>query len=434
MLQKLRFTTREYELYNLYGFIKKNSVKFAAMKKILIIGGGAAGFFAAIQIAQNTTKPHQITILEQSKKVLEKVKISGGGRCNVTHACFDPRELVSYYPRGNKALLGPFHQFMCGDMMAWLADQNVETKIEEDGRIFPITDNSQTIIDCFQEAVQRLKIKVQTQTKALAFHQHNTHWLVETNQGTLKADKIIMATGSSRSIWEQLKQLGHHIETPAPSLFTFKIKDPLLKDLPGLSVKNGGVKVKDAKLQETGPILITHWGLSGPGILKLSAWGARQLQERQYQFTIYVNWTNYEVREVQETLRSLKQQSPKKKLISTPLFEIPKRLWSRMIERQNLTQKNFADLSKKDIENLTNTVAHCALQVSGKSTNKDEFVTCGGIRLNEVNFKTMQSKIHPNLYFAGEILDIDALTGGFNFQAAWTTAWVAAKSIVEDLR
>ncbi len=400
---------------------------------VMIIGGGAAGFFAAIQIAQNTSKKLKITILEQSKKVLEKVKISGGGRCNVTHACFIPKELAAYYPRGNKALLGPFHRFMCGDMLAWLDEQGVPTHIEEDGRIFPMTNKSQTIIDCFTEATQKLNIKVQTQTKVFKFYSEKKYWKVETNKGLYTTKKLIIATGSSRKIWEHLAHLGHQIQSPVPSLFTFKIQSVLLKDLPGVSVRDGSVKVKDSKLQAIGPILITHWGLSGPGILKLSAWGARVMNERNYHFTIFVNWTVESVQEVKEIFLEKKQTQAKKKVIQTPLFDIPKRLWARMIQLCQIERKNFADLSKKDLEKLSQMIGHCPLEVTGKSTNKDEFVTCGGIHLDEVNFKTMESKLLPNLYFAGEVLDIDALTGGFNFQAAWTTAWVAAQAIVSEV-
>jgi len=400
---------------------------------ILIIGGGAAGFFAAIQIAQQTERTLKITILEQGKRVLEKVKVSGGGRCNVTHACFIPKELVSYYPRGNKALLGPFHRFMCGDMLAWLEEQNVPTHIEEDGRIFPTTNNSQTIIDCFLEATERFNIKVNTQTKVFKFYKEKKHWKVETNQGIYTTKKLLLATGSSRKIWEHLALLKHQIQTPVPSLFTFKIKSDLLIDLPGVSVKNGSVKVQNSKLQETGPILITHWGLSGPGILKLSAWGAREFHDCNYNFTIFVNWTDYEVNEVKAVLLEKKQTQAKKKIIQTPLFNLPKRLWARIVDLCKVENKNFADLSKKDIEQLLQMIARCPLKVTGKSTNKEEFVTCGGVHLDEVNFKTMESKHLPNLYFAGEILNIDALTGGFNFQAAWTTAWVAARAITENL-
>lgn len=395
---------------------------------VIIVGGGAAGFFSAICCAERNPKA-SILILEQSKRVLEKVKISGGGRCNVTHACFTPKELILHYPRGNKALLGPFHRFMCGDMLAWLEERGVNTKIEEDGRIFPTSNQSQTIIDCFMGEIERLNIELKTQCKVKSFKTEEKAWVLESNQGAFLAKNLLIATGSSKSMWEQIKRLGHQIEKPVPSLFTFNINNKLLRELPGLSVKNGTVKVLGTKLKESGPVLITHWGLSGPGILKLSAWGARILNEKDYHFTIAVNWTAMDLPDIRERLKTEKSQSPRRKVMASPLFDLPKRLWARMIELCAIEQKNWADLSKKDLEALTQMIGNCELKVAGKSTFKEEFVTCGGVRLNEVNFKTMESKVLPHLYFAGEILNIDGVTGGFNFQAAWTTAWVAASGV-----
>ena len=409
---------------------------------ILIIGGGAAGFFAAIRCAEQNPNL-KIGILEQSQRVLEKVKISGGGRCNVTHACFEPKELTTFYPRGNKALLGPFHQFMCGDMLAWLEENNVETKIEADGRIFPTSNKSQTIIDCFTNAVEHFNIELSTQTKVKQFYLKSTestnptdktarkHWEITTSQGNITAQKLIIATGSSRKIWEHLATLGHTIESAVPSLFTFNIKDPLLKDLPGVVAQNGMVQINDSKLKESGPILITHWGLSGPGILKLSAWGARLLNQRAYKFDITINWSGRNLEEIKTELKETKQNQSRKKIGTTPLFDLPKRLWLRMTDLCKISGKNWADLSKKSLEELAQIIGNCKLTVDGKSTNKEEFVTCGGINLDEVNFKTMESKKLPNLYFAGEVLDIDGVTGGFNFQAARTTAWIAAQDAVK---
>jgi len=398
----------------------------ASIFDLIVVGGGAAGFFAAINFAERFPEA-RVLILEQSQRVLDKVKISGGGRCNVTHACFDPRELVGFYPRGNKALLGPFHRFMCGDMLAWLEERGVETKIEEDGRIFPVSNKSQTIIDCFMERIEALNILLNTQCKVQDFTQKKDMWEVRSTQGNFMTKKLLIATGSSKKMWGNLEKLGHKIVAPLPSLFTFNSKHSLLKDLPGLSVKMGSVKVKDTKLEEQGPILITHWGLSGPGILKLSAWGARILAQKNYNFTIFVNWTAVDYEEVKGVLQTNKTTLARNKVLLSPQFDVPKRLWAKMISFCKIMDKNWADLSKQNLLDLANTIAKCTIEVKGKSTFKAEFVTCGGIELDEVNFKTMESKLFPNLYFAGEILNIDGVTGGFNFQAAWTTAWVMAQ-------
>jgi len=396
---------------------------------LIVIGGGAAGFFAAIQLAERVPDS-KILILEQSQRVLEKVKVSGGGRCNITHACFDPRELAKYYPRGNKALLGPFHQFMSGDMIAWLDEKGVPTKIEADGRMLPESNKSQSIIDCFLKCIQKYKIDVLKQCRVASFEQKEDLWHLQTSQDQFTTKNLLVATGSSKRIWEHLYTLGHKIIDPIPSLFTFKIGHPLLHDLPGLSVKNGSVSIADSKLKETGPILITHWGLSGPGILKLSAWGARLLHERNYNFSIFVNWTELDFNQMEAEIKSLKNDFGGKKIASKNLFDIPKRLWLRMLELLKIEKINWADLSNKKITLFATMLTNCELQVTGKSTFKEEFVTCGGIDLNEVNSKKMESKLFPNLYFAGEVLDIDAVTGGFNFQAAWTTAWLVAQAVV----
>lgn len=399
---------------------------------LIVIGGGAAGFFAAIQLAEQAPGS-KILILEQGLKVLEKVKVSGGGRCNVTHACFDPRELVKFYPRGNKALRGPFHQFMCGDMIAWLDEKNVPTKIEADGRMFPTSNKSQSIIDCFLTCIQKYKIEVVKKCRVSSFKKDGEHWNLETPENNFTTKNLLVATGSSKRIWEHLEQLGHKIIEPIPSLFTFKISNPLLRDLPGLSVANGSVRIADSKLNESGPILITHWGLSGPGILKLSAWGARLLHERNYNFSIFINWTSIHFNDVESEIKSLKSNFGSKKIISKNLFDIPKRLWQRMLGILKIETLNWADLSNKKINAFATMLTNCELQVTGKSTFKEEFVTCGGVDLKEVNFKKMESKLFSNLFFAGEVLDIDAVTGGFNFQAAWTTAWLVAQSVANEV-
>lgn len=398
---------------------------------ILIVGGGAAGFFTAINIAENNPKL-KIAILERGKEVLTKVKISGGGRCNVTHACFIPNDLVKFYPRGEKELKGPFHQFCSGDTIEWFEKHGVELKIEEDGRMFPVSDSSQTIIDCFLTATKKLGIDILTGQSVQSVFKGDAYWKVDTNQQSFKCDKLVMATGSNPKIWEMMEALGHTIEEPVPSLFTFNIKDARIKDLMGLSAQTS-VKVKDSKLKASGPLLITHWGMSGPGILRLSAWGARELASKNYQFTLQVNWLNEtDFEEAVVILKSLKEDNAKKLIMKFCPFEFPKRLWESLVTASGIAaETKWADLSKKQLTDLTHQLTNGQFQVNGKSTFKEEFVTAGGIHLKEIDFKTMQSKLHENLYFAGEILNIDAITGGFNFQNAWTDGFLVAKAITE---
>ncbi|GGC84321.1 flavoprotein [Flavobacterium lutivivi] len=397
--------------------------------EILIVGGGAAGFFTAINIAEKNPKL-KIAILERGKTVLEKVRISGGGRCNVTHAEFIPKELAKNYPRGEKELLGPFHQFCSGDTIEWFANRGVELKIEDDGRMFPVSDSSQTIIDCFLNEVKRLKIDVLTSQSVQSIYQGNDYWKVETNHETFSCQKLIMTTGSNPKIWEMLEKLGHKIVSPVPSLFTFNIKDNRIKDLMGISAF-AKVKVKGSKLEASGPLLITHWGMSGPGILRLSAWGANFLAEKKYQFTIQVNWlheTSFE--DALEQLKELKQEHSKKIVSKKSPFDFPNRLWESITIASGIPlDVKWADISKKQLTALANQLTNAEFQVNGKSTFKEEFVTAGGIDLKEINFKTMESKLFPNLYFAGEIVNIDAITGGFNFQNAWTSGFVLANSL-----
>jgi len=396
---------------------------------IIIVGGGAAGFFTAINIAENNPKL-KIAILERGKNVLEKVRISGGGRCNVTHACFVPNDLVKFYPRGEKELRGPFHQFCSGDTIEWFEKHGVELKIEDDGRMFPTTDSSQTIIDCFLGLTQKLKIEVLTgQSVQSLFHGEN-YWKVETNHETFSCQKLVMTTGSNPKIWELLATMNHTIVPPVPSLFTFNIKDARIKDLMGVSAW-ANVKVKDTKLEATGPLLITHWGMSGPGILRLSAWGARILAEKNYQFVLEVNWLNdVTFEEAMETLKELKQEHAKKVVSKKSPFEFANRLWESLVMASGIaSDTKWADLSKKQLTDLANQLTKAQFQVNGKSTFKEEFVTAGGVDLREINFKTMESKLHENLYFAGEIVNIDAITGGFNFQNAWTSGFIVANSI-----
>jgi predicted Rossmann fold flavoprotein len=407
---------------------------------IILVGGGAAGFFTAINIVENNPKL-KVAILERGKTVLEKVRISGGGRCNVTHACFVPNDLVKFYPRGEKELRGPFHQFCSGDTIEWFEKHGVELKIEDDGRMFPTTDSSQTIIDCFLGLTQKLKIDVLTGQSVQSLFQGDNYWKVETNHETYSCQKLVMTTGSNPKIWELLEGMNHTIIPPVPSLFTFNIKDARIKDLMGLSAF-AKVKVKGTKLEASGPLLITHWGMSGPGILRLSAWGAIILAEKKYQFTIEVNWLNdIAFDEAMETLKELKQEHAKKIVSKKSPFEFPNRLWESLVLASGIDsdpsgskqakQTKWADLTKAQMTNLTNQLTNSQFQVNGKSTFKEEFVTAGGIDLREINFKTMESKLHENLFFAGEIVNIDAITGGFNFQNAWTSGFIAAKKITE---
>ena len=396
---------------------------------VLVVGGGAAGFFTAINIAQKDASL-KIAILERGKDVLQKVKVSGGGRCNVTHACFDPKELTQYYPRGEKELLGPFHQFCCGDTFAWFEELGITLKIEEDGRVFPSTDSSQTIIDCFLKEVKKYNIEVLNNQAMLDFTKENDTWLVTTKSDVFKATSLVIAAGSSPKLWKIIKSKGHNIINPVPSLFTFNIKDKRLEDIPGVVAQDVTVKVLDTNLESTGPLLITHWGLSAPSILKLSAWGARILADMKYNFNISINFINMPTSNCLTELRTLKQEMAKNLVIKYNQFEIPKRLWRKLVAAANISKTTrWADLSKNEIESFANQLTNAVFKVDGKSTFKEEFVTAGGIDLKEINFKRFESRMHENLFFAGEVLNIDAITGGFNFQNAWTGGYIIAKAI-----
>lgn len=397
---------------------------------VIVVGGGAAGFFTAINIAENNPDL-RIAILERGKEVLGKVKISGGGRCNVTHACFVPNVLTKFYPRGERELRGPFHTFCTGDVIEWFENNGVELKTEEDGRMFPVTDSSQTIIDCFLDLAKENQIKVNTSCSVQAISQSNDNWILETTQGALTCENLVMATGSNPKIWEMLTEKGHQIVTPVPSLFTFNIKDTRIKDLMGISVPNVTLKVKETKLKSNGPLLITHWGMSGPAILRLSAWGARELFDKNYQFTLQVNFLHEEVfDDVLVQLNELKLEHAKKTVVKKSPFDLTTRLWEQLVLASEISAEvKWADLTKKQLVNLTNQLTNAEFKVNGKSTFKDEFVTAGGIDLKEIDFKTMQSKLFKNLYFTGEIMNVDAITGGFNFQNAWTSGFIAAQAI-----
>ena len=396
---------------------------------ILIVGGGAAGFFTAINIVEKNPSL-KVAILERGSEVLNKVRISGGGRCNVTHACFEPNELVKFYPRGEKELRGPFHQFCSGDTVEWFEKHGVELKIEADGRMFPVSNSSQTIIDCFIDATKKLGISVLTNQSVQSIFKKEALWKVETQSETYLSEKLILATGSNPKVWEMLQNFGHAVVSPVPSLFTFNIKDPRITALPGVSALVS-VKVIGTKLESSGPLLITHWGMSGPAILKLSAWGARILFEKNYQFSIAINWLNdIDSDDAEKILKELKLEHAKKAVSKKSPFELTNRLWESLVMASGIdAETKWADLSKNQLQNLSHQLTNSIFNVNGKSTFKEEFVTAGGIDLKEINFKTMESKLHENLYFAGEIVNIDAVTGGYNFQNAWTSGFIVANSI-----
>lgn len=421
------------------------------MYDVLVIGGGAAGFYGAIHIAGGAPDL-KVAILERGKKVLSKVKVSGGGRCNVAHAEFDPGALTENYPRGNKELLGPFHSYGSGDTMAFFDERGIALKVEEDGRIFPESDSSQTIIDCFLGEIERLGVTLITNNPVtgLKYREATQDWEVVTARGIFRARKILLATGSNPKIWQLLKQLGHSIIPPVPSLFTFNIQDDRLQGIQGISTRArvGIVKNTEAQsrimvslrsrqqselqLETEGPLLITHWGLSGPVILKLSAWGARMLSDYGYRFQIRVNWVpDYHEGALMSLLSEIKEIEAKKTVFRTQALDIPKRLWSKLVLASGISrQLKWADTSKAQLHALYEQLTASEFQVCGKSTFKEEFVTAGGVELREIDFRTFQSKLYPNLYFAGEIINVDAITGGFNFQNAWTGAYIAARAIV----
>ncbi len=401
---------------------------------VVIIGGGAAGFFKAINAAENNPKL-KIIILERGKEVLTKVKVSGGGRCNVTHAEFLPKELTQNYPRGEKELLGPFHTFMTGDTIEWFEKRGVALKIEEDGRMFPVLDSSQTIIDCFQSEVKRLCVEVLLIQPVKTIQKEANHFIINTTTETFSAAKIVVATGSNPKIWQLLEGLGHTIVPAVPSLFTFNIKDSRIIDLPGISTLASVEILLQSDLPPLGvrglPLLITHWGMSGPAILKLSAWGARVLEPLKYHFNIQVNWLKtLPEDEALEALKDLKNLQGKQTLFKYAQFDLPKRLWQNLVKASGIDEKlTWADATRQNLQNLANQLTAGIFEVNGKSTFKEEFVTAGGIDLKEVNFKTFESRVVDGLYFAGEVLNIDAITGGFNFQNAWTSGFIVSQNL-----
>lgn len=401
--------------------------------RVVVIGGGAAGFFGAVACA--ASHPHtQVILLEASRQPLAKVRVSGGGRCNVTHACFDPINLVQNYPRGEKALQGAFSRFQSTDTVKWFANQGVKLKTEADGRMFPTTDSSETIIDCLTKAADLAGVELLTGKTVVSVVKQTIGFEVELKTGEkIKCDRILLATGSNPLGYQIAQALGHTIEPPVPSLFTFNILDKHLKELAGISANPVQLKLSIAKktLEQTAPLLITHWGLSGPAVLKLSAWGARVLHDCKYQATLLINWQpKYSSDQLRSQLLLAKTAYPKKAIALQRGVDLPNRLWQYIVARAGIgIEERWAEVSNKSLNQIIQELTQGAYQITGKGAFKEEFVTCGGVSLKQVNFKTMASRITPGLHFAGEVLDIDGVTGGFNFQSAWTTAWIAGNAL-----
>ena len=405
---------------------------------VAVIGGGAAGFFSAISCSE-ANPGLRVVVFERSRRVLAKVRVSGGGRCNVTHSCFEPRELVTRYPRGSRELLGPFHQWQPRDTVAWFEARGVSLKTEADGRIFPTSDLSSTIIDCLVRAARTLDVEVRKQAgvQSVSTSSARRFALTVGHGGSFEADRLIIASGGARkSGGPRIAQsLGHTITELAPSLFTFHVDDPRIGGLQGLTIENVRVVCREAKLEQSGPMLITHWGLSGPAILKLSAWGARSLARMGYRFELRVNWLgDASADSVRSTLNDQKRDLSRRSVRTLCPFPLPKRIWERLTGAAGIaTGSQWAQLGKAQMNALVEQLVDSRFHVTGKSMNKEEFVTCGGVSLREVDFKRMESKLVPGLHFAGEVLDIDGVTGGFNFQAAWTTGRIAGTHAAESL-
>ena len=403
--------------------------------EVIVIGGGAAGFFGAIACAEANPNV-RVTLIEAGRKPLAKVRISGGGRCNVTHHCFDPARLVENYPRGGRALRGAFTRFQPQDTVRWYEQRGVKLKTEADGRMFPVTDNSETIINCLMRSANKAGVNLRTGVGVKTVKHFNkedkSYFQVELKDRVLQCDRLLIATGSNPLGYRWAKNLGHKIVSSVPSLFTFNIKDPRLQGLAGVSVSNAQVRLGTGKnkLEQNGALLITHWGVSGPAILKLSAWGARSLHELKYSSSLQINWLpEYNLESLKQDFVTAKETNPKKKIVNYCPVKLPKRLWQSLVNYVGITDKVWSQISKKELNKLVAEIVQGQYDIKGKGVFKDEFVTCGGVSLKEVDFKTMESKKCPGLYFAGEVLDIDGVTGGFNFQSAWTTSWLAGQAI-----
>ena len=407
--------------------------KNMAQKKLIVIGGGAAGFFCAVNAARLNPKL-EVVIVEKHNKILSKVRVSGGGRCNVTHSCFDIQELVKKYPRGQNFLKKSFHWFNTQHTIDWFEERGVTLATEADGRMFPITNTSQTIVDCLLKETNKYGVRISYSTEIIEIKQTDSVFELLTNSNqVIQADFICIACGGypKSTQFEWLQKIGHHIETPVPSLFTFNVPQHPILQLMGVSVESAQIKIAGTKLSNEGPLLITHWGFSGPAVLKLSAYAARVLAEKNYDFTILINWLKgYNEHSLRDEWIHLRERFAAQKVHSKNPFQLPNRLWGFLLQQSDIKeQQRWADISVKQQNQLIKLLTVYEFQVKGKTTFKEEFVTCGGIQLGEVDANTMQSKKMPNLFFAGEILDVDGITGGFNFQNAWTTGWLAANTI-----
>lgn len=403
---------------------------------LAVIGGGAAGFFTGVNAARLNPNS-EVTIFEKSREVMSKVRISGGGRCNVTHHCFDPEVMAKAYPRGGRELRWAFEQFQAEDTVAWFEDRAIKLKTEADGRMFPVTDDSATIINCLKQEANRHGVTVRTKTRVEAINLLDGKYELSIRGGEPQIfDSVIVATGGSNraDTYEWLEELGHSIVEPVPSLFTFNFRDKIFNDLAGISVEHCSVAVEGTSFQHTGPILVTHWGLSAPAVLKTSAWAARYLHDENYRFIIRVNWLHpKDEREVREILKELRQKNARRTAAKQAHFPIPNRLWERFLNLADIpADTRWAELSNKQVHEMAQQLTSARYKIQGKTTYKEEFVTSGGIPLNEVNMGTMESKKCPDLYFAGEVLNIDGITGGYNFQSAWTTGWIAAQHVGMD--
>lgn len=400
----------------------------------IFIGGGAASFFAAIKLAEQ--RPGlKLLIVEKGKEVLQKVRISGGGRCNVTNAISEPRELSTYYPRGGKTLIGPFSKFTTTDTVAWFEERGVKIKKEADGRMFPVSNKSESILNCLISEAEKLKIEIRLHTNVLDIEKEEAGWRLQCADTAFTCRQLFIGAGSSSRIWGILKKLSMPVIDPVPSLFTFNIKDERLSDIPGIVIADAEISIPGTKLSERGPVLITHWGLSGPGILRLSAWGANVLHEKQYHFNIIINWLPKLSVEALKKSIELVRQTKGSTLPSarSPFDEFPSRFWKKIIAAAGISDSTkWADLNKAQLSALNREISESSFTVRGKSTFKEEFVTAGGVDLKAIDFRTFSVKSHPTLFMAGEILNIDGITGGFNFQAAWTGGWIAGGAMAEQ--
>ncbi|ULQ58014.1 NAD(P)/FAD-dependent oxidoreductase [Flavihumibacter rivuli] len=399
---------------------------------LVVIGGGAAGFFCSVNAARMDPSL-KVILLEKTGKLLSKVRISGGGRCNVTHACFSITDMVKRYPRGSQFLKKAFHQFFTTDTIEWFRQRGVELKTEADGRMFPVTDSSETIIQCLLREANKFGVDIRMNRDVKVLKKTQEHWLVQTEKETIQADHVCVAVGGypKSSMFQWLSDLGHRFAEPVPSLFTFNIPNKALNELMGVSVTEAMVKIMGTKLQEKGPVLVTHWGLSGPAVLRLSAWGARELAGRDWQYRIQLNWAPaYNENSLREFIQVYRFDKASQKIGNRNPFGLPQRLWDYLLKESGIDpETRWSDLPAREQNKLVKHVCSQELEVKGKTTYKEEFVTAGGIDLSEVDPQTMMSRLHPQLFFAGEILDIDGITGGFNFQNAWTTGFIAAQCI-----